>query len=38
LERLERAEAIRFSENEFAPIAPTLDALREQVRVAVGVS
>jgi len=29
---LKQPEAIRFAENEFAPIAPTLDSLREQIR------
>ena len=29
---LKQPEAIRFSEKEFAPIAPTLEALREQIR------
>ena len=29
---LKQPEAIRFAEKEFAPIAPTLDALREQIR------
>ncbi|MBI2533804.1 MAG: threonine synthase [Deltaproteobacteria bacterium] len=31
---LKQPEAIRFSEKEFAPIAPTLEALREQIRCA----
>ena len=29
---LKQPEAIRFAENGFAPIAPTMDALREQIR------
>jgi len=29
---LKQPDAIRFAENEFAPIAPTLDSLREQIR------
>jgi hypothetical protein len=29
---LKQPEAIRFDEKELAPIAPTLEALREQLR------
>lgn len=29
---LKQPDAIRFAENEFAPIAPTLDSLRERIR------
>ena len=29
---LKQPEAIRLSEKEFAPIAPTLEALREQIK------